>query len=332
MPLLDSGYNHWEGTARGIWYRRMVIAGNGLGAVLGNKWFRMFLWVAWATCILMVSALFAVGQLIVPDSMILTIAENFEPRMRFIVGSVRSWLEENPDVAVHTVHNFLFYQFTTWFSIFNFIAVAFAIPHLITLDLQSRAILVYSSKALTRVDYMIGKFLSVVGVMCLVWTGPIIVAWVAGNALSPDWTYFIFSRHVLVNVLCFTGIGMSIMGVLALGVSAVSKKERSTTGTWIVLWLLGLGVQILPLKRWLNHCSIWHNLDQIGNAIFNVRADLEFAATLFQWLDRMITRAQSRPRGMVLFLQEPQWTGVYVALGGLLLASVAILYKRVKPE
>jgi ABC-2 type transport system permease protein len=332
MPLVDTGYKHWGGRAKGIWYRRWVIAQNGLRASLASAWIKRLIAFSWISSLLMIAALFAVGQLIVPDSIILGLLEGVSPRLRVLTGGIANWLETNPGIAVHTTYNFLFYIYSTSLSGVCFVAIAVAIPHLITLDLQSRAILVYSSKALTRFDYFLGKLLAIVSLLAFVWLGPLLVSWFMGNALAPSWKYFIYSRTVLLNVLCHTGAGMLILGVLALGVSATSKKEKSATACWVALWLLGMGIAVLPLKPWLDHCSIGYNLDQLGVYFFNVKADLGMAVSAIGPLDRFIDAFLSRRGGPPMLLEDPHMTGVCVALGLLLVSSITILLTRVKPE
>lgn len=332
MPLIETGYRHWGGRAKGIWYRRAVIAQTSLRASLASAWIKRLVAFSWISSLLMISALFVVGQLIVPDSIVFALLDNLDPRLRALTGGVANWLESNPDIAVHTAYNYLFYIYSTTLSGVCFVAIAVAIPHLITLDLQSRAILVYSSKALTRFDYFLGKLMAIVSLLALLWLGPLLASWFVGNALAPSLKYFLYSRYVLLNVLCHAGAGMLILGVLALGVSATSKKEKGATATWVSIWLLGVGIATLPLKRWLDHCSIGYNLDQLGVYFFNVQADLGPAAAAIRPLQRFIETISGRRGETPMLLQDPHMTGVCVALGILLVSAITILICRVKPE
>ena len=66
-----------------------------------------------------------------------------------------------------------------------------AIPLLITRDLACNAIVIYSSKAVTRGDYLLGKFATAFGLLALTWLGPVCAAWFVGNLLAPDWTFLL---------------------------------------------------------------------------------------------------------------------------------------------
>jgi hypothetical protein len=77
-------------------------------------------------------------------------------------------------------------------------ALGMALPSLITRDLASNAIVIYSSKAVTRGDYLLGKFCTAFGVMSLTWLGPVCGAWFVGNLLAPDWKFFWHARIALV--------------------------------------------------------------------------------------------------------------------------------------
>ena len=61
---------------------------------------------------------------------------------------------------------------------------------LITRDLASNAIIIYASKAVSRGDYLLGKFATAFGLLVLTWLGPVCAAWFVGNLLAPDWRFF----------------------------------------------------------------------------------------------------------------------------------------------
>ena len=90
----------------------------------------------------------------------------------------------------------LFYYFGIWLMRVSIFALGMAIPLLITRDLASNAIIIYSSKAVTRGDYLLGKFATAFGLLALTWLGPVCAAWFMGNLLAPDWSFFWHSRVV----------------------------------------------------------------------------------------------------------------------------------------
>ena len=102
------------------------------------------------------------------------------------------------------------------------------IPLLITRDLASNAIVIYSSKAVTRGDYLLGKFATAFGFLTLTWLGPVCAAWFLGNLLAPDWTFFLARARARWRTFLIYGLSsMAVLSLLALGVSALSSQGES---------------------------------------------------------------------------------------------------------
>jgi ABC-2 type transport system permease protein len=333
MPLIDTGYHHYEERHRGVWYRRYVIASVGLRACLANQWMKRLITTAWILSLAMVGLLFLIGQLLVEDSIAFTVLEGMGPAVQGLFNGLLSWLLDRPEVSVHATYNFLFFQFATKISFLSFIALAIAIPHLITTDLASRALLVYSSKAVNRFDYLVGKFGIAFGLLTILWLGPVCAAWLFGNLLAPDWNFFIHSRHALGNAVQYTAASMAVLSVLALGISATSAKEKSTGATWIAIWLLGSA--FIPIgartQLWLKNLSISHNIDQLALYFFDLRQDVELARSTIPIIGNLIDRF-SRRSGDLFFMQDAALTGAAVAIGIMLLLAAVILWRKVKPE
>lgn len=332
MPLIDTGYRAYEGDHRGVWYRRMVIASTGFRACLANPWMKRVVSMVWMAALALTTLLFFTGQLLVADSFVFGIVDSLNPGLRALFMGIMRWLIEHPEVSVHTVYNFLFYQFTTGTAFLSYVAIAIAIPHLIPTDLASRALLVYSAKAVNRFDYFLGKFGIVFGLLTITWLGPVLAVWCLSNLLAPDWHFFIHSRHALLHAVSYVVPSMIVLGVLALGVSATSTKEKSSGATWIGLWLLGNA--FIPLgaatKPWLKHFSFTFNLNQLALKSFQLRQDMDVAAEQIPVIGRMLERAGRR--AAPAFMHEPEFTGALIALAAMALVAVIVLLKRVKPE
>jgi len=332
MPLVDSGYHDYEGAHRGVWYRRAVITMSGLRACLANQWMKRLVTLAWGVVLIQVAALFFIGQLMVKDSFVFALLEGVSPFWQSMFVDIKNWLFEQPEQSVHFVYNYLFFQFATKISFISFIALAIAIPHLITTDLASRALLVYSSKAVNRFDYLIGKFGIAFGLFTILWLGPVIVAWTVGNLLAPDWRFFLYSRDALANAVCYVAASMAVLSVIALGISAMSTKEKSTGATWIIFWLFGnafipIGQNTAP---WLKNLSISYNVDQLALYFFKLRQDVEMAGEAIPLIGRMVDRFGRKTE--LFFMRDAELAGAAVGLGAMMLIAGIILWRKVKPE
>src|SRR5205085_5502011 len=196
-------------------------ARNGILACLQNKWMRHLVVLCWIAALIMVALLFFVGQLLVADSMVVQWMANLNPGLQAFARMLTTWLEQHPEISVRTTQNLLLCYFCMYLMRLSIFALGMAIPVLITRDLASNAIIIYSSKAISRGDYLLGKFATAFGLIALIWLGPVCAAWFMGNLLAPDWRFFWHSRAALGHALVY-GLGsMSILSVLALGVSAI---------------------------------------------------------------------------------------------------------------
>jgi ABC-2 type transport system permease protein len=327
----DSSYKHWEGKHLGIWSRRAVIAANGLKSCLEVKWMRRVITLSWAAAMLQVALLFFLGQLLIADSVVVQWLGNLNPQLQSIGRALVGWLEQHPEVSVRTTYNLLFYYFSSNLLTLTLIAIALAMPHLITRDLSSNAIIVYSSKAVGRFDYLFGKFATLFCLMTLTWLGPVCVAWFLGNLLSTNWHFFWHSRAALSHVLSYVLCSMLVLGVLALGVSAISSRAKATVSLWIALWLLGAA--FIPIgfmtKPWLKFFSLTFNLEQISLAVFKLKDDFQLASDNIPLFGNML-RGMRRQTYSVL--QNPETTGAICGLGIMLALAVVVIVRKVKPE
>jgi hypothetical protein len=331
MPLHDVHYQHWTGTHRGIWARRWVIAQNGLAACVQNKAIRNLVVLCWMLALTMAAVLFLVGQLLVTDSVVTQSVEKFNPQLQTFVRMLTQWLEDHPEISVGTTQNVLFYFFSTYLMPVGIFVLGLAMPSLITRDLASNAILIYSSKAVTRGDYLLGKFCTAFGLLTVTWLGPVCAAWFLGNFLAPDWRFFWHARAALEHVLIFGVAGTIILSALALGVSAMSSREKATPAAWFMWWILGGVIQPIALhtKPWLRHLSFSYDLRQIGLSTFRLGDDLKTAQDNVPILGQMLGGIKAETRDA---LNHPTLAGALAALALMLVAGALIIRQRVKPE
>jgi hypothetical protein len=293
MALHDIHYQSWRGRHEGIWRRRAVIALHGLRGCLANRWMRYVVVSCWGLSFLQIGVLFVMGQLLVEGSLVVQWAETLQGGAQALVGGLTTWLVNTPELSVRIAENLLFYGFTSVAVTLNIIAVMLALPHLITRDLSSRAMLVYASKALNRWDYLLGKLGTLLGLLSLTWLGPACVAWLVGNLLAPKWHFFWHSRDALVHTLAFTVGAIVFLAFLGLGVSAVSSKEKSVVGLWLILWLLGN--TLVPISQhtgsWLQYLSFRHDLRLLAIAVFQPAEDLERAQAALPMAGQILRQA-----------------------------------------
>jgi hypothetical protein len=331
MPLHDISYQHWDGVHLGLWRRRWTIARNGLTACLQIKGMRHLLVMCWMGALIMTAALFLVGQLLVADSIVVQWVGNLNPQLQVFARTFTTWLEQHPEVSVRTTQDVLFFYFGIFLMPVSIFALGMVIPVLITRDLASNAIIIYASKAVSRGDYLLGKFSTAFGLMVLTWLGPICAAWFLGNLLAPDWRFFWHSRIALWHALVYVLSSMGILSLLALGVSAVSPKEKTTAAFWIMWWITGIVVTPIAAhtQPWLRHLSFNYNLNQIALAVFRLGDDLKIAQENIPIFGSMLGNIRAETMSA---LNAPTIWGALI--GSLLMASISavVVNKRARPE
>jgi ABC-2 type transport system permease protein len=331
MPLHDVHYQHWQGASVGIWARRWVIAKNGLTACLQNKVMRLVVVFCWGMGLVMVAAIFVLSQLLVPDSIVVKWVEQLNPGLQTFARLLTTWLYEHPEISVRTTQNVLFYYSCALLTPVSIFALGIAMPFLITRDLASSAIIIYSSKAVTRGDYLLGKFCTAFGLLAMTSLGPVFGAWLVGNLLAPDWRFFWHSRGALGNVLLYDLTSMAILSALALGVSAVSSKEKTTPFLWLMWWVFGFFIQPIAAntKPWLRHLSFNYDLQQLGLATFRLGDDIKLAQDNIPILGDML---RGIPPKTMESLSAPAFWSALTALALMLAVAAWVIRRRVRPE
>jgi len=331
MSLHDIHYQPWKGRHQGIWRRRAVIAEQGLRACVANRWMRYAVGLSWGLAMTQVAMLFAVGQLLVADSLVVQWAATLRGGAQALVGGLAIWLAEHPEVSVRTAENVLFYAYASFALTVNLVVVMLAIPHLITRDVSSHALLVYTSKALTRWDYLLGKLGTMLGLISLTWLGPACLAWFLGNLLAPEWHFFWHARSALLHTVTFVLGAGSFLALLGLGVSALSSKERNAVGLWLVLWLVGNTLVPIGQKTssWLQYLSFRYDLQQVAVRIYQPDEDLERLQEEIPVFGEMLRQAfPRRPR----FWSEPRVGPAMLGLGLMGLGAGLLLNARTRTE
>lgn len=331
MPLHDVSYKHWQGARLGLWHRRWAIARNGLTACLQIRGMKIMVALCWGLGAAAALALFMIGQLLVPDSLAVRWAAKLSSILQTFVGNLTSWMSNHPEISVRITEDVLFYFVCRWLTIISIFLLGIALPCLFTRDLGCNAVVIYSSKAVSRGDYLLGRFAAVFGFLCLTWLGPLCLAWFLGNMLAPNWGFFWHAREALENILISGLTSIMTLSVLALGVSASGVKEKLTSALWFAWWILGavLAPIALQTKPWLRLFSFGFDVQQIALAAFRVKENLDQATGAIPILQTVLSGVQASTWKA---LETPDLGGVWIALAAMVGGGLWIIFRRVKPE
>lgn len=254
----SASYRRWEGESVGVWQRRLSIARYGLRLCLTGKVITIFLILSLSQALGMAGIFFVFGQLVAPESALLSfIANRGGEQAATLINALSSWALLYPEICVDGVYRLVFFAFEYSPPFFTLIVVSLFVHKLIANDLASNAIVIYNSKALTRWDYLIGKFLVVSTILSIIWIFPILIAWLIGNLLSPDWSFFYHSFPSLVRGLLLGFVAVVSLSLLAMLVSSLAKRSGAAVTFWILGWVSlnaigGIGSLVHPSLRYVS--------------------------------------------------------------------------------
>lgn len=234
----SASYRRWEGKSVGVWQRRLSIARYGLRLCLAGKVITAFLILSLSQALVMSGIFFFFGQLVAPESALLSfITSRGGEQATALINALSSWALLYPEICVDGVYRMVFFVFEYSPPFFTLIIVSLFVHKLIANDLASNAIVIYNSKALTRWDYLTGKFIVVATILSVIWILPIVIAWLLGNLLSPDWSFFYHSFPSLIRGLSLGVVAVISLSLLAMLVSSLAKRSGAAVTFWILGWI-----------------------------------------------------------------------------------------------
>jgi hypothetical protein len=273
---------------------------------------------------------FAFSQAVATGGWLETYAAEISPKLGALASALGALVLLYPDVCVGGLFTLMFWLQSTLALTLCMFGLTMIIPGLVTRDRSSNALTIYLSRPLTSVDYLIGKFGTILGVLLLLWTGPLLTGWGASMLLSPNREFFVHSAAPLGNALMFNGIALAVLAPVALGVSAVARSSRATVIIWLATWLvLGSLARAPHSPDALKHASLSYNLEQVQRQLFNPGEALRKAGRDLPLLNRDMASGLER---MGSRIESQKTSGAYLGLALLGLLASAVFVRQLRPE
>lgn len=269
MPVHDVGYRSWTGQLGGTLSRVLAITVTGCRLSIKSTWVKRILFFAWLPILFWGVGLY-VGESALQESgpsllrgdrresrfrrefseefgdvqrqsMGAAIKDTlgFMPQAEMLGNAIQG---DDPDETRRIVWRWLLMTFFRYpQAIAMVFLLGFVVPGLVARDFRSRAFLLYFSRPIGRLEYVLGKLLVPAVFLVFISTLPALALYVTGLFLSPDLSVVGLTWDVPLRVLAATVLVVLPTASLSIALSSLTHESRFASFAWFAVWLLGYG-------------------------------------------------------------------------------------------
>jgi hypothetical protein len=322
--------SRWSEKPLGVAYRRWTIVSTGLRQLFRLRLFRILIFLAWSGGFALAALGFLFSQSIATGGWFETLAAQISPRAQALSSVTAALILMFPEICIGGWYSLIFWLHSFLGLGLSLIALTAMVPRLITRDRATNALTVYLSRPLTSADYLLGKLGMIVGVLVVMWTGPLLFGWILSVGLAPDREFIVHSFEPLLRALLFQAIGLVTLAAIALGVSAVSRTSRNTTILWIGLWLIVGAIAKPPgAPTWFKRASFTHNLGEVRQGVLRLDTALTNAAENLPLIDQRFARNLGSAGKKAA---TNDFNGALASLGVFVVLSSFVFLRKLRPE
>ncbi len=270
MPIHDLGFRGWDGEPTPNRTRWWVIASTGIRVLWRNYWLRRMVLAAWLPALAFAFTFFAyetwieqaaptandprqIADLQDAHDELQRRMRNEAPEFRR-TGMLRLFLVilpmEQTDYVQRKLltspndrHFFWSYLLNTFFrypqGVLMVLLIGIIAPPLISNDVRSKAFLLYFSRPVSLVDYVLGKMFMVWFFLLAMSTLPALCLYFLGVMLSPDFSVIFDTLDLPLRILLASIVLLVPTTTLALMLSSLTSESRFSSFAWFAVWALG---------------------------------------------------------------------------------------------
>lgn len=247
MPIHDLGYRAWPGKYSSDTFRFWVIASSGIRVVGRNTWVRRVLLAAWLPTIGLAAVIFGYERLLENREVALTSTE----ARSSILGQlgdelqdgdlvVEALMKEDLQEGRHLMWSWLLSSFLRVpQAVMAMLVIGMIAPPLIARDVRTRAFLMYFSKPIGRMEYIVGKMMVVSTYLLFITTIPALGCYLFGVALSSDLSVLADTWDLPFRIVLASLIFIVPSVSVALMFSSLTSESRFAAFAWFAFWGLG---------------------------------------------------------------------------------------------
>ena len=317
MPIHDVGYRGWDGKKTNPLTRWKIITYTGIRLALRSRWVARILFLAWLPVMYWGVGFFFIENSLSdkPNGVVSAASEatlgtdisnniglgddreniaaiirqqyNMIPNVELIATT----LENDDEVATRSsVWRWLL---MTFFRYPQGMLILFMIgsiaPALVAKDIRTRAFLLYFSRPVGRLEYMIGKLLVPVAFIMMVTLVPAIALYFFAVMMSPDISVIWSTWDIPLRIMAATVVLVVPVASIAIMLSSLTQESRFANFSWFAVWAMGHGAWVsilfsvavgkgmspfspavtndLVSQRW-SSLSLYNNLGDVQSWVF----------------------------------------------------------------
>jgi len=246
MPLASAGYRRWNGVRSPAWTRWAVIASTGIRRTMKSKWLRRMLFLSILPALYFAIPFYLSEQALRDPQAAQSLGEflsefSNHPAMESLPWrALGSATPEQIALVRHEVWSHLllalFRYPQAWLMI---LVVGIAAPPLISYDVRSRAFLIYFSRPISRVEYVLGKLGTVSFFVAMISALPAMILYFLGVLLSPSLGVMAETWDLPLRIFAASLVLILPTTSVALMLSSLTGESRYAGFAWFAIWILG---------------------------------------------------------------------------------------------
>lgn len=269
MPVHDVGYRSWDGKKTSPLTRWKIITYTGIRLALRSRWVARLLFLAWLPVMYWGVGFFFIENTLKTDSPSVAtvvseatlgkdvtadiglggsrknIAKIVRRQYKMIpnVEVLAAALESGDEIATrNVVWNWLLMTFFRYpQGMLILFLVGSIAPALVAQDIRSRAFLLYFSRPIGRLEYMIGKLLVPIAFISMVTLVPAIALYFFAIMMSPDISVFWSTWDIPLRIAAATVTLVIPVASIAVMLSSLTQETRFANFAWFAVWAMGHG-------------------------------------------------------------------------------------------
>ncbi len=165
---------------------------------------------------------------------------------------------------------------------FVLLIVAWYGSGMIAEDERRKAYLLYFARPLTRLDYLLGKWLPLAFLGSLATLAPGLVICAIAAFTSPHWSFVTQEGRTILQMTAYSFVSFTVISSIVLAISSLCKRKAHALGAALGTFALlgGLGTMLAGLNReptW-NLLSIFACLRRVAMGLFDIQRILHHRA------------------------------------------------------